>query len=88
MIIRNYALTLNVEQSLMLPKHSILLSLQLYLGYPMVFVSIPDTEAELEEVVFSTYGLGQQVDNKLEQYLDTYQLGGRVWCVFYRREIK
>lgn len=87
MIIYKYALDLVGEQTLLLPKNSLILALQLQLGVPTVWVSIPDTEAEREVVTFSTYGTGQQVDEKVEQYLDTYQLNGFVWHVFYRRPL-
>jgi hypothetical protein len=87
MVIYKYPLELVVEQTLLLPKNSLVLALQLQLGVPTVWVSIPDTGADREIVTFSTYGTGQQVDQKVEQYLDTYQLNGFVWHVFYRRSL-
>jgi hypothetical protein len=83
-----YRLEVTDKQHLLIPRGSEILCVQTQFDTPCVWVSVPDTDADLTETVsILMFGTGQPIFGFMDgyEYLGTFQImgGSLVFHVFY-----
>lgn len=83
MMIFKFTLEVTDVQHIMIPKGSIVLSVQAQFNEPKLWVLV-DEKASLESRTFVTYGTGHPVPDHYGRFIGTYQLcdGDLVFHVF------